>query len=361
MDGWFNDGRTARSCSVSVRLDGEVLVFDADADGERRWPLAAVRVETVDDRVRLALGQGDPARLVLMLADWRGATAGAVGHQHAQRRRHLHLVLGLSAVALCAAAVVFVGIPAASGPLARRTSPELERKIGDNMDSQVSLAFRPCGGEPGQAALRRLGGRLQSAAHTPFDIRVRAVHAPMVNAFALPGGSVMVTDELIDLTATPDELAAVVAHEAAHVEKRHVMQAVWRSFGFGVLLDALVGGGSGAGQQAVLLMGSFTNLRYSREAEAEADAAGQDLLQAQGLSSQGMSPFFRRLTATSEGRNAEAVKTLLSDHPDTLRRAQMSASRARPGATAFTPAEWTAIKATCRDGRDPLRRIRKFF
>jgi Zn-dependent protease with chaperone function len=74
----------------------------------------------------------------------------------------------------------------------------------------------------------------------------------------------MVTDRLIALAASPDELSAVIAHEAAHVEKRHVMQSVWRSFGFGVLLDAVVGGGTGAGQQAVLLIGSSTNLARPR-------------------------------------------------------------------------------------------------
>jgi predicted Zn-dependent protease len=183
----------------------------------------------------------------------------------------------------------------------------------------------------------------------------------MVNAFALPGGAVMVTDQLIDLTRSPDELSAVIAHETAHVRQRHVMQGVWRSFGFGILLDAVVGGGSGAGQQLVLLAGSATNLRYGRAAEAEADRVGQDLLVQQGLSSQGMASFFQRLAATSEGRDASAVKELISDHPDTLRRAEASRARERPGASAFTPQDWRAIKAACHDGYTPLQRIRRLF
>ena len=139
------------------------------------------------------------------------------------------------------------------------------------------------------------------------------------------------------------------------------MQAVWRSFGFGVLLDAAVGGGTGAGQQAVLLMGSMTSLRFGRAAEAEADTEGQALLNAQGLSSQGMAPFFQRLTATGDGKDAAVVRELLSDHPDTLRRATASQARAKPGAVAFSLAEWTAIKSACKDGHDPLRGIRKLF
>ena len=360
MDGLFNDGRTARAHPVRVWLEDEALVFQAES--ERRWPLEAVRTEVVDDRVRIALAkEEDPARLSLALADWVELTGSAWRHHQRVRRRHLGLVAGLVAAAAGITGLVFVGIPAASGPLARHTPPEFERKIGENFEGQLGLGFRACGGKPGNQALATLGHRLARDTGTPFDIRVRAVHAPMVNAFALPGGTIMVTDELIDLAKTPDELAAVIAHETAHVEKRHVMQAVWRSFGFGVLLDAAVGGGTGAGQQAILLMGSATNLRYSREAEAEADAGGQDLLAAQGLSSQGMAPFFRRLIAKSEGANAKAVEELISDHPDTLRRAAMSRARARPGAPAFTPAEWTAIKAACHDGYDPLKAVRKYF
>ncbi|HEY0435221.1 MAG TPA: M48 family metallopeptidase [Phenylobacterium sp.] len=360
MEGLFNDGRTARAYPVKVRLEDETLVFAADGE-THRWPLAQVRSEVVDDRVRIAIGREHPARLSLTVADWRAATAEAWTHHRAERRRHTGLVAVLAIGAASVAGLVFVGIPAASGPLAQATPPDLERKIGGNFAAQVGLAFPSCGGKVGQAALQRLGGRLRTASGTPFDIRVRAVHAPMVNAFALPGGTIMVTDQLIALAGSPDELSAVIAHESAHVEKRHVMQAVWRSFGFGVLLDAVVGGGSGAGQQLVLLLGSVSNLRFSREAEAEADRVGQDLLAGQGLSSQGMAPFFQRLVGVSEGKNAEAVKELISDHPDIRRRADASRARARPGAAAFTPAEWVAIKATCKDGYAPLKRLRKMF
>jgi Zn-dependent protease with chaperone function len=355
----YNDGRTARAHAVQLALEAETLVFQADS--EQRWPLAGIRSEVLEDRVRLALVDGGAARLTLSLDDWREVTRDALGHQRAVRRRHAVLVARLAGSALSVAALVFVAIPAASGPLARHTPPHLERQIGDNFEAQLALGFHPCGGDAGQEALGALGRRLGAVAGAPFEIRVRAVHAPMLNAFALPGGAIIVTDQLIDFARSPDELSAVIAHETAHVRQRHVMQAVWRSFGFGVLLDAMVGGGSGAGQQLVLLAGSVTNLRYGREAEADADRIGQDLLAEQGLSSQGMATFFQRLAVTSEGKEARETRELLSDHPDTLRRAEASRARAKPGAAAFTPAEWRDIKASCHDGYAPLRRLHRFF
>lgn len=342
----FYDGLTSQPWPIDVVLAGDVLVFEAEGV-TRRWPLGGLTIDAAGGVVRLSRS-GDDERLLIDGAVWR-AFAGAQGRAAEKRSRfgEWKLVAGLAVAGVLLTLLVFVGVPAVSGPLARMTPPAFERRIGENFEAQLSVGLKPCGGREGQAALAAFGRRLGRAAQTPFDIRVRAVEAPITNAFALPGGAVMVTDDLIGLTQTPDELAAVIAHETAHVEKRHVMQAVWRSLGLGLVLDAVVGGGSGAGQQAVLLAGSFTDLRFSRQAEAQADSRGMELLQAQGLSSKGMAPFFERLAAKGEGAEARAVKELISSHPDTIARARVSRLHARPGASAFSPREWAAIKAAC--------------
>jgi beta-barrel assembly-enhancing protease len=355
----YFDGLTAAAHEVEVALGPEALSFGLE--GERHvWPFAALEPETVGDQVRIGR-RGDPARLVLPAAEWQAmlAAAGPASHRHL-RGRELRLVGGLTAAAGAIAAFVFIGVPAASGPLARLTPPAYEQRMGENFEAQLGLAFRRCRGEPGQKALQRLAHVLETRSDSPFQFRVQAVEAPMVNAFALPGGAILVTDDLIEAAESPDELAAVIAHEAAHVEKRHVMQAVWRSLGLGLVLDAVVGGGTGAGQQAVLLAGSFTDLRYSRDAETEADSRGQDLLQAAELSSLGMAPFFERIAVKGEGPNETAVRELISSHPDALRRAKLSRARARSGGSAFSAAEWKAIRTSCdrKDRRLPVPRIR---
>jgi predicted Zn-dependent protease len=342
----FNDGLTTAAHTVEIVLTANAIQFRHTGE-DHDWPLATLEIEPLGTTVRL--GQpGGMARLVLSADVWRDIRSARPELERTRRRRSWTLVGGLAAVAALAAAVIFVGVPLAAGPLAQATPPELETQIGRNFEAQIGLALPACTGTPGQAALNQFGQGLQQDPHALFPLRVRAVDAPMVNALALPGGAILVTDDLIAMAKTPDELASVIAHEAAHVELRHVMQGVWRSFGFGVVLDALVGGGTGAGQQAVLLFGSFTSLRYTRQAEAEADARGQALLQARGYSSQGMAPFFERLAAKHEGADAKMVKELISSHPDTLRRAKESRLRARPGMPAFSAAEWAAIKAVCK-------------
>lgn len=358
MEGRFHDGRTASSRPVEVRIEGEVLVFESEGEAYL-WPLSGLRVEAVGGQMRLSCGTD--ARLVFSREAWR-ILAGALGSR-AERRtrgREHRLVAGLAVAGLSLAALVFVGLPLASGPLARHTPPALEIQLGETFKDQLTLGFRPCAGAAGQAALARLGARLQAAAPSPFQIRVQAVQAPIMNAFALPGGAVMVTAPLIRQARTPDELAAVIAHEVAHVERRHVMQGMWRALGVGLLLDLVVGGGSGGGQQAVLLAGSFSNLSYDRAAEAEADLRGMELLQAIGLSSRGMGGFFERIAARDEGPEAQQLRAVISSHPAGAQRARLAHARERDGAAAFTPQEWDSIKSACpaHDAGTWLRRLR---
>jgi Zn-dependent protease with chaperone function len=353
----YHDGLTAAAHTVDVSVGPHELTFDL-AGEPHAWPLSEIEQEPVGATVRLARPRRGSARMMVDSAEWAAATQGWRQASPRSLGRESRLILGLTAIAAAVGGVVFVGVPLASGPLAQRTPVEFERRMGRNFEGQLGVAFPACKGADGQRALAAFGHRLQARSQSAFDLDVRAVEAPMVNAFALPGGAILVTGDLIGLAKSPDELSAVIAHEAAHVERRHVMQAVWRSLGFGLILDAVVGGGTGAGQQAVLLAGSFTDLRYSRDAEAEADVRGQALLAAEGLSSQGMAPFFQRLAAKSEGRDAATVKELISSHPDTLRRASQSRARGRPGLPAFSADEWRAIKAACKGGPSLRRRLR---
>lgn len=358
MQGRFHDGRRARPWAVEAEWSDDGLRFTS-GDGEARfWSRDGLKVVREGDQARLSHPSEPDARLVLSDADW-AALGGSVAVEKRGQAREVRLVAGLAAVGLSVTAFVFWGVPVFAGPLARATPIQMEKDMGRSFDAQMGAMFHRCEGEAGQGVLDELGTRLSMQSDTLFDVRVRAVQAPFVNAFALPGGSVLVTDDLIREAETPDELAAVVAHEVAHIEKRHVMQAVWRSLGVGLLLDAVVGGGTGAGQQAVLLAGQATDLRYGRDAELEADQRGQALLVAAGLSSQGMAPFFERMHRAGESKRLATAAEFVSTHPDSGRRAQRARDSARPGAPALSPADWAAVRASCGAGsKDPVTRLK---
>jgi len=363
MDARFLDGRSARVQAATVEVvDGTLTI--AVGDTVHVWTLKDISVVRQGEEARLSHRSDRDARLVMAEDDWeRMSGAQGIAAERRGRGREVRLVVGLTAFAVSVAAFVFVGVPALSGPMARATPVSFEKRMGRNFDVQMGAAFRACDGAEGQAVLAALGDRIAAQADTPFDVRVRAVQAPMLNAFALPGGPILITDDLIRDAQSPDELAAVVAHEVAHIEKRHVMQAVWRSLGVGLLLDAVVGGGTGAGQQAVLLAGQATDLRYGRAAESEADARGQQLLHGLGLSSHGMASFFSRLGGAQDTDSTLSQATeFLSTHPDSGRRAAVARANARPGAAALTRQEWAAVKGTCETGSgDPIEGLKRRF
>jgi Zn-dependent protease with chaperone function len=355
----FYDGRSALSHDAEVRLEGDAL--DIRADGQALvWRLADLIAEVEADQVRVSNRRERDTRLVLSVEEWTALIGDRLdGRKRERRRREFWLVGGLAAVAGAVMLFVFVGVPILSGPVARATPVSMELRMGENFDAQVGAIFPTCRNEEGQRILSALGDRIAMGADTPFDIRVRAVEAPMVNAFALPGGPVLITDDLISEAESPDELAAVIAHEIAHVEMRHVMQAVWRDLGIGMLLDLVVGGGTGAGHQAVILAGQASDLTYSRDAELEADTRGQALLHAAGLSSQGMAPFFDRMArADGSGRLGEAVE-FMNSHPDSSRRGRVARAGARPGLSALDAEEWRVVKAVCAAPSDgPVDRLK---
>jgi len=357
MQGRFYDGTDATAHTAQLRFEAGVLTIEADG-GAHAWPVAELSVDIHAGEARVSRRRSD-ARVILSADDWSQLTAG-------QRQVRSHsaaggggLVLGLVAAAVVTALVVFVGVPLASGPLARATPLEYERRMGESYDLQISTVFPACQGEAGQHVLQGLGDRLAAQAQSPFPIQVRAVHAPMINAFALPGGHVLITDDLIAEAETPDEVAAVLAHEIAHVERRHVMQSVWRSLGAGMLLDLVVGGGSGAGQQAVLLAGQASELSFGRAAETESDEVGRSYLHAAGLSSRGMADFFERMEAeeVDAPQQVDEVSEWWMTHPNTALRIQAARAAERDGAAALSPQDWQTLQAACsaqgEDGRGP--------
>lgn len=344
----FFDGKLITPHDVTVEKRGDDLVFQV-GETAHAWPLAKIEAITEQQEVRLAWRGAQDARLIMAQSDWEGL-AGAQHNRSSERRRktEYRIAGGLAVFAVATLLFVFVGVPALSGPLARMTPPDVEERFGDNMERQMREVMPRCQGGGGQAILARLGDEIAAGADTPFDVRVQAVQAPMINAMALPGGRVWVTDDLIREAKNPDEVAAVVAHEVAHIEKRHVMRSVFRSLGIGMILDAVVGGGTGAGQQAVILAGNATELSYGRKDETEADSRGQQLLHRQGMSSHGMATFFERLEDGSTGNEkADLAAEFASSHPNSARRAEAARSNQRDGRAALSPEDWATLRQAC--------------
>lgn len=162
----------------------------------------------------------------------------------------------------------------------------------------------------------------------PFEFHV--VEDSSVNAFALPGGQVVIHTGLLLAAESPSEVTGVLAHEIAHVTERHGMRQIIGTLGLFALVQAAVG--DVGGLVAVLANGGaqLLTLRFSRDFEREADDTGWRYLVTAGLDPAGLVTFFRRLEAREkemakslpggESAAGSAAMSLLSTHPATAER-----------------------------------------
>ncbi len=217
-------------------------------------------------------------------------------------------------------------------------SPEQEKKLGEmimrNARQQVHIINDP----EINAYLNSLGYRLASHSDDPeqsFDFFV--VEDPSINAFALPGGFIGVHSGLILTAESESELAAVLAHEMAHVTQHHMARAYENAGKLSIptaaalLAAILISTRSSQAGQAAMAATTAGNaqmqINFTRGNEQEADDVGIRILAASGFDPRSMPRFFERLQRASRYYN-DTLPEFLSTHPVTTTRIAESRNRA---------------------------------
>lgn len=139
------------------------------------------------------------------------------------------------------------------------------------------------------------------------------------NALALPGGQIVVTDELVKLAHTPDALAGVFAHEIAHVEHQHGIRRLIRFSGLSVLLTLMTSDLSHMTHDIGALAVGLLDLSYSRDFEHEADTRGTALMRQAGRDPDTLAALLEKLST----RAPSGGSSWLSSHPPTEERVRM--------------------------------------
>jgi len=162
---------------------------------------------------------------------------------------------------------------------------------------------------------------LHSDAKLPFTIKV--IDSDEVNAFALPGGFFYVHRGLVLAADNEAELAGVMAHEIAHVTARHAMENQGKStaINYGALIGIIFGGPivSGVLQNGGGILAGLAGMKFSRNAEIEADRLGVQYLYAAGYDPQAMSTMFEKLASQNKKKPGTLLK-LFSTHPQSVER-----------------------------------------
>jgi Zn-dependent protease with chaperone function len=166
--------------------------------------------------------------------------------------------------------------------------------------------------------LERFSRLTSSRSPIPLRLEFRASEPLGANALALPNGTIIVTDDLVRLAAHDDEIVAVLAHEAGHVEERHGLRNVIQSSVVSILVSWYLGDVNAivAAAPAVLM-----EAKYSRDLEREADDYAAELLRAKGLPATLLADMLQKLEDDRSGRGRDSDATAyLSSHPSTRER-----------------------------------------
>lgn len=248
--------------------------------------------------------------------------------------------------ALVAFGVVTAGVVAVGYLSPKWIAPHVpeswERNVGDAIVGD--FGDNRCRGAEGQKVLEALVEELDpGAAHGPNAIRIATLDFPIFNAAALPGGHIVVFQGALDETENPDALAGVVAHEIAHVRRRHVTQALIRELGIGALIRLFAGDVGLNAQQLVALS-------YTRDNEAEADGDAIAMLRRANISPKPTGDLFLKL-ANEEGEEPGFTGEFLQSHPLSRKRAERFAAAAQKGVSyrhALSDRDFHALKLMCR-------------
>ena len=193
---------------------------------------------------------------------------------------------------------------------------EMGRQVSREAEQELSLIDDALLGE----YINRLGQQLATVTpFEPYTYQFTLVNDSSINAFALPGGFIYINRGILEAADREAEVAGVIAHEIGHVALRHGTNQVSKAYLAQAplaLLGGLFGGGSGVGSILTQLgVGFGANslfLKFSRDAERQADLLGAQILFDAGYDAKGMTEFFEKMEAEAGGSGSE----FFSSHPN---------------------------------------------
>lgn len=326
--GQFFDGKSSQIHEVEVRCIDATRIRVLGGDIDRTDSTAGLRLTPSLGRTARTLQFPDGARL--LVTDQEGLDAWFPSEDRLQRlvdrlERHAHAVAASIVICLATGIATFTwGVPWVADRIAAEVPADIEGALGKEVLGQLDGIFgfsRSGIHDSRQQELRARFDRLVSGMADSSRYQLEYRNAPTIgpNALAIPGGTVVVTDQLVTLFSDDREFDAVVAHELGHQQHRHALRQTLRS-SFVVVIAALFAGDVSSASTIVVGVPTFLlQSHYSRGFEEEADRFAFNTLTANNISpswfAQAMREFDDYYDIDDEGSTA-----YLSSHPSTIDR-----------------------------------------
>lgn len=345
LEAEYFDGQSARAQRVRLRFVGPLLQIRGDGI-TRDVPARGVDwgERTRHGRRNGQLRDGGTL-LALDAADWdawlraSGQAESAVVFAQQSWRWTLAAVAGLAVLVV---AFAVWGVPWLGRAALLAIPPAVDRSVGESTLAGLDRhLLQPTRLDPALQQGIRAAFEQALKAQTPGSVPVHDLvfRSSRIgpNAFALPGGTIVLTDQLAQAFETePGVLVGVLAHELGHVQHRHGMRMVVQASLIGVVASLGFGDFNSLLAAAPALLGQQS---YSRDAEREADAHSATVLRAAGMSPAVMVGFFEKMAATrrtkdgaAETDDASTLGIAIASHPADAERIAFfrNAAQARP-------------------------------
>lgn len=357
----YLDGRTSARRAVTLLLSEQGITFHREDGQTRFWRYDDIRQtqgEHTGEPLRLECGAPLPEALVIdnpsFIPALRYYVEGRYQHFYfpiAISRRVSVLGAAFATSILAVGAIVLWVIPALADLMTPLVPIEWEVSLGQSALSQMVSDDQRCTNLELKKQLDLLMARLIDPSKSPYELHVTVVDSPLYNAYALPGGEIVIFRPLLQSTHSAEELAGVLAHEVQHVLLRHTTKSLLRDLSLAALIGAAFGDVTGIGALSIQAARTLSTLSYSRDMEEQADYEGVRLLQQAHLNPAGMVDFFEKLKSRERGIE---IPGYLSTHPQTDERIAKLKTLLRLVPTsppAVPDEEWQRMAAVCRSER----------
>jgi len=348
------DGQSAASHDVKVEVRSDGLMITGPAGQSRRWTFSGLEAASPvrsGEALRLKHTSEPNARLSLP----PGLAADQVLEQasHVAGGFHPGKALKFAAIVIAGLALFFAAGYATLNIAPQRVAAMLPAEWRDKLADRTEKTFikdaKQCNNPAGKLALAAIAGRVAAASPETPDFSVRVFDMPFVNAFALPGGRIVLTGKLIKQADSPEEVAGVIAHELGHTAYLHPEASLVRNIGLQLLIS--LGTGGSGGDTLGNVAGLLTMLQYSRDAEREADDYAVTILTEGAIDPKGLRHFFEKLSkkewsiVTGKWKD---LSSMLSTHPGTKERVEFIKPLPAGEARGVVPDyQWKALKKIC--------------
>lgn len=357
LRGVYFDGQSAAAQEVRLVMDeaAQQLVLRGEVV-DVAWRFVDIRLvpDQAGRRGLVLRSISDPAARLLTAHRDIAERFPARHRAMVQTERGRILRWAMAAVA-SVALIVFVLVPTMANQLARFIPPEGEKALGDAtlaqirgaLDETSGIGLGICSSAEGTKAIDTLAARLSADVELPVSLTITVLDHPMINAFALPGGHVVFMRGLLEAAERPEEVAAVFAHEMAHVVSRDPTRHALRSAGSIGVLGLLFGDFAG-GALVLFLAERLIEAQYSQGAEAAADVFAYEVLMAADVPPSALGDMFEHLRKKTG--DIEGISAHFLSHPSLGARIQEARAATPQGFEArpiLSEAEWTALRGIC--------------